>query len=724
MRFISQAGASSTFRKLIATILLLLLAMTGRSKADEPGKSQFECIGSFGESIRAFAAQGHIVYTAGGYVVRAVDISNPQRPKVIGWVQMQQPIQELTARGPAVYVGMSNGRGAWLVDATDPRHLRRVKEIGGGNRGTGVKLMGDFLYIDTAGKWGPPAYSLLNITDPLHPVVVDDGSLRGSDYDAFITDGKRLYTMHKTDDEGDTITLATEDSTNERASSIQTVDFGQSDPPERFDLDLKAGQVWLGEPKLANRVLIGKLDLTSDVWSISSSDQSTNYHYQFNGPWILSPYRDDNTGDSGYNLFHRSDLEKPVLTHKSNIAWMNGHCLYVDNDRNYIVYPLKDPLHLKGQPMQTQVSLYDVCQLAPGLALSKSWDDIIKIYDTSKPAHWTERGLYHQALDLTSLKVVDRVAYGVANRQLTIVDCHKPELPVEVSRCDLPSTVTTCAVEDDVVYAGGEEGKVYAIDVKQPAQPVLRGSGALPEDPRTMAASGSRLFVADGEAGVQVIDTSNPAAMKIIGQYKTPEPCVDLATSGTLVYALTPKTLCVLDASTSSTPALKGTLSYRTQEDEQDADEDGPIAIKRLGNALYLIRSETNGDKIGTSVKIVDVTTPSSPRLTDIQIKAGGYDDNPMPKSKTLAKPAPKPQFAGWVLGLPTSSHSTDGTEWAMEFYDLADPLQPVYVSGYYSRTECSRAVLYKDIIYKHNDEGGGVSILRRIKSNPAQGKH
>ena len=108
----------------ISLILIMTFAIKAQGRQDESEKTQFKCIGSFGEAIPFFSLVGHVVYAAGGYTLRAIDISNPEKPKLIGWAHMQQPIVSLDARGSAVYVGMGNGGGAWLVDASNPKSLR------------------------------------------------------------------------------------------------------------------------------------------------------------------------------------------------------------------------------------------------------------------------------------------------------------------------------------------------------------------------------------------------------------------------------------------------------------------------------------------------------------------------------------------------------------------------------------------------------------------------
>lgn len=733
----------SLFRWMSLAVLPIMATVPARSADDAPRKSEIECIGSFGECITAFAVQGHIAYTAGGYVVRAIDIRDPQRPKVLGWVHMPQPITGLEARGPAVYVAMENGGGAWLVDASNPARLRRVGHLAGQNRSCELCLMGDFLYMKSSGKWGMPHYVVLRISDPLKPLIVDEWSSRYNENNAFITDGKRLYTVHKTDETNYSITLVIRDCSTKFPRTLLTRTFNLSDAPGKFDFDLKTGQIWLGETDPDDPALrAGKLDLTSEVWCFDHEGGPSELHYQFRGPWILAPFRNRDMTGEGYHLYHRAQLDKPLLSFKKNperdrvpynnpflAASIHGNHLYVRNEEQCTVYPLRDPAHLTGYPLQTLWDCSDIRHATPELALARA-EGGLDFIDTSNPSQWREFGPCLPHHPTASFKIVDRLAYAVGLRRLSVVDCHAPELPVQLGGCDLPSTVSVCAVENDTVYAGGDEGMFHAVDVSKPSQPALRGSGTLPKEPKAMAASGNRLFVADGEAGLQVIDTSNPAAMKTIGNYKMPEPCIDLASSGTQVYALTHKTLCVLDVYTSGAPTLKGSLIYRPKADDEAYEEYAYCAIKRLGTVLYLIRSTSDTGNRGTTVKIVDVTNPAAPRLTDVVLQAGEVfdeEENKSESAKTTPKPDPDSKTAGWLLGLPASSHSTDGTVWAMEFYDLSDPLHPVYVDDFYSRSACRQAILYKDILYKLDEEyisgAGSITILRRVGNSKGRGK-
>lgn len=630
-------------------ILFCLFIPHGIAATDEKKGPALECIGSIGEDIQAFAVQGHTLFVGGGYTLRAIDISDPAKPREVGWLRMDGKVSEILARVPALYVTVSQ-ISAWLVlvDASNPHRMKIMDKLGGGNKRITVKLMGDYLYSSTDGKFDAPGYAIYSIRNPLRPIIHADGSPRESAHSDYASDGKRLYTMKKLKAENDRVLIAVDDCSTKPAKQIGKRVFRDEDCPAGFRLDKKTGKIWLGDEKTSGSLAVGNLNTGGPIWTLSRAgdDLLADEPKGFKGEAVGFP-----------------ELNGTVKSAGKNMA---------------------------------------VGEMNHGLG----------IFDTSNPRRWTLLGRYGQTFPMNAIKVADRMVYGVGESRLSIIDCRKPEHPKLVGGCDLPSSVSACAVENDTVYVSGDSGQLYAVDVKKSAAPVLLGSMKLSAPPQSMAASGNHLFLASGDAGLKVIDVTNPAAMKQAGEYLTPGPCLDLATSETLVYALTPKVLCVLDASGAGAPKLLGKLAHQFLGKDEDYDpEMENDSLKRLGNLLYIVHSHNESLHVCNDVNIVNVANPVAPELLK-----DGIHENEATESSSPVRRDLKPKFAGWLLGLPSMNHSTDGTEYSSMIYDLSDPAHPILLDQFYGVTSICPPALFKNIIYEA-DEEGGLLLLRLAPS-------
>ncbi|MEN6626136.1 MAG: hypothetical protein ABFD69_07915 [Candidatus Sumerlaeia bacterium] len=303
------------------------------------------------------------------------------------------------------------------------------------------------------------------------------------------------------------------------------------------------------------------------------------------------------------------------------------------------------------------------------------------------------------------VKVADRKAYVIGGDRLSIVDCADPGRPGLISQYPLSGETRACAIENDALFLINKDGDLFTIDIAEPTSPTLAGTMHLNSDTFALTASGDRLYAAS-KSGLNVYDIKNPAKPAAIGRFETEKPACDLATSGSLVYLMHADSLSIVDASDTTKPILCGKLDVKWRGDDEEPDEDARLALKRLGNILYLVSSNHDGVAYDSHVKIVDVTNPAEPALVGGTGATCSDDEKASPKITAAKRPATK--ATGWLLALPAGFHISNQNGHELHVFDLSDPKKPALIGIYESiHDPYTSAFLFKDRIYKPDGDGG-----------------
>lgn len=310
------------------------------------------------------------------------------------------------------------------------------------------------------------------------------------------------------------------------------------------------------------------------------------------------------------------------------------------------------------------------------------------------------------------VKVADRKAYVIGGDRLSIVDCADPAKMRLVSQNYLTGETRACAVENDALFLANKNGDLFTIDIAAPTSPTLAGTTHLNSDTFALTASGDRLYAAC-KAGLDIYDIKKPAKPSAIGRFETEKPAGDLATSGTLVYLMHADALSIVDASDTTKPILRGKLDITWRGDDEEPDEDARLALKRLGNILYLVSSHHDGVAYDSHVKIVDVTNPAAPALVGGTGATCSDDETASPKITAAKRSTTK--ATGWLLALPAGFHISNQNGHELHVFDLSDPKKPALIGIYKSiHDPYTSAFLFKDRIYKPDGDGGLLILGRK----------
>ncbi len=176
------------FRTPLAAILPMLLATaaTAQVPIGEPG---FDVVGRWAPGTpRALVLDGRVAYLGHGARLEAVNLSNPEVPERLAFVDLPAPVTDLAAHNGYVYATTDDGAFN-VVDARDPRQLRLVARLepSGDAAYRRVELAGDVAYC--AG----PALSVIDIGAPAKPRVA--ATLATTPCIDVATEGNRLYAI-------------------------------------------------------------------------------------------------------------------------------------------------------------------------------------------------------------------------------------------------------------------------------------------------------------------------------------------------------------------------------------------------------------------------------------------------------------------------------------------------------------------------------------------------
>ncbi len=253
---------------------------------------------------------------------------------------------------------------------------------------------------------------------------------------------------------------------------------------------------------------------------------------------------------------------------------------------------------------------------------------------------------------------------------LRVVDIEDPIAATEVA--SLPVPVTTLAPVLDIGLAGtvlymplgGEAGGLWAVDVSDPAMPRELSLLATADLAAGLTLSGDYAYVTTLPLGLLVIDTSEPGNPQQVAALRTPGERAEAFGSRLLLADV--DEVRIIDVSTPSAPRVEGVY----------ADLPGVVAGATPGSAAP---SETDrlfdvavsgpyayvasGD---SGMRVLDVSTPTSPRQV-AQFETAGT--------------ARRVLVVGDLVYLAESSAAEGGVHWSnLLVIDVSDPLHPELV--------------------------------------------
>ncbi len=239
------------------------------------------------------------------------------------------------------------------------------------------------------------------------------------------------------------------------------------------------------------------------------------------------------------------------------------------------------------------------------LAYVAQGDAGLAIYDVSNPANPMFVGAYPTVGHAKSVQVVGNLAY-MGTGGLEIIDVSNPSAPAKLGEVFFGAAYSVRVV-GNLAYVAAYFAGVVAVDISDPAHPVVRG--ALPNSAGAydVRVEGNWAFAATWLDGLRIYDLSLPDKPVAVGVF--PAPCSQVAVNqGTAYLAVGGAGVLMLDVRNPAKPVELG--RYPGPGDFMHVEVvDGLVYAGSLGN---------------DGVHVVDVSQPAAPTRVGILPTFGG----------------------------------------------------------------------------------------------------
>jgi hypothetical protein len=657
----------------------------------------FECIGSWGETIHNFVARGRYVYLGQGCTVRVLDISNAAKPVEVGWLRVAGKISTMDIKGTALYVATDNeGHGLKVIDISNPAKPRLSMTLPGNDRHLMARLMGDYLMVNEFSKYGE-GYEIYDVRDPLNPKKLTGGGRKGFEVNPFCTDGIQFFEASQSDWVGKSVDI------RDLTTSPTTVGKLPFTYHTRIAFSYDSKHLTAGND--ATTITIPLRQDVQNLWYYLAVDF-------FSGLWRLHE-EDVLENDPVFKLSSQASPGKELLEIKSedgdsrSVVFADP-ALYAIADGKVNIYDLyQSAVPVLRGTFPAVSTFHNPIQVMGSQVLVNSKMGLC-IFDISRRFEPRLIGVYRTFGGVQQVTVADGRAYAIDGEGgFCVFDISHSEHIKMLARHAWPGGQQQLeAVDGSLVYMR-QNGKALRIyDLVDPTASALRGSCKVEGH---LSLSGQRLYAAQGGVGLTIMDLANPAAIRKLGQIPISSLFLNLATSGSLVYLLYPQRLDVVDAADPDRPVLRGSLDA----DFTDAGDDMEYSLKKLGPALYVIGVIKGMDEGDASVKLVDASNPAEPKLCEHRFgRAAKRNKKDTPATSPLGLAT---KYPGWTLALSSSIHTSSRDSRGMTLYDVSNPLEPDLVGRYDRMKMGDRVAMGKEPICVA-DEWGGLVILRYIQ--------
>ena len=522
--------------------------------------------------------------------IHVVDISNPQAPAIVGYLDAPGSAEGLAISGTHLFVA-SWVNGLQVIDISNPTSPAWVTELHIPSAAADLAINGNYLYIAAADS----GLQVVDISNPSLPEIVGDIQLPVA-----------LKIAVK-----DTLAYVV-------GLDLQIIDVSEPTTPEiAGTLDLEAYSIHLTESLAlvgsgAGFKVINVSDPSLPV-VIGSSDPLPGYAAGLDvvGDLVFVAY-----GQTGFRVFNISDPSSPIWVNDTETFSQANDVVVIDG-RAY--------LSIGGG----------------GLIGGKSGLEILDVTQPIAPSFVGTAPL--PGGEMRVMTVSDNYVYGVGSGALFTFDVSNPTSPlIELFQA---GGLDIAVAENRAYIAGGTSG-FRVVDLSNPMSPALLGCLETPGVAVSVALDGDIAYVADGDSGLQVIDVSIPEFPVLIARLNFLENLQHITVSGSYAYLSQNEELVVVDVSDPQNPLEVGALPVTYANEMVVIGNVGYLASFLGLSVLDLTlpsspqvmshidlpgqprRVAVEGDLVyvlGGGTQIIEVSDPYSPRfLGSITTKGSG----------------------------------------------------------------------------------------------------
>jgi hypothetical protein len=555
--------------------------------------------GSAHSSIFSVAANDDRLYLAAGPGGMAVwetqDASPPRSVSSASYGFGATDARSVTVAGDRAYIADFDG-SLHIFDLSDPDHPVELGSLNPGLRygvPNGLEIEGHHLFLSNYSA----GLVVVDVADPKTPRIVFESAvsecrgLRVNDGIALVTCGRDGLSVYDVRDPAHPVLLSTQ------GMSGYAVDVTRRGSQVAVGLSNDGYElIDLTDPGAPRRIRT----------EASLEAERVEYH----GDRLLV------ANSSGFHSVDLDNLGRPVVA-----------SLPISFDRQY--------LSMASTPSAAYVSD------------GRSGVSMVDLRQPSQPSLTARVSIYTNYNDVVVSGPIACVAHS---RGLEILDVSRSTGPSALASVNVGLIGTALARMGDTIYLGTWEGTVFAIDISDPTNPVIKDSVLLNNPVYDLHATADRLYVASGNSGWQVLDTSRVDDLRIL----------QTSPAGTVAFSI------VHDANWSYTLSLSYALSSQAALQIFDSSQPGePKVVSTLpldryvgdlcvANGLAYVVLQSG------KLYVIDVRRPAEPEILG-----------------TLA-----------LEGMPQAIHVVDGValvgliQGGLAIVDARDPRSPLLVGS------------------------------------------
>ncbi len=473
---------------------------------------------------RGVAINGTAAYIADGRDgVQVIDISDPSAPQISGTIDLGPEVISVVVSGE---IGGFVDRGGFsnrlvLMDLSDPLapELRGIYEpSGGGILAASIEGSLVYLAVNAAG------FEAIDISDLNSPTLA--GSILTPDRVRDIgVSGSHAYAID------DLFGLQVIDISDPTALAIVASD----DPGEGYDqIEVSSERAYVS----TNSGLI--------IYDISNPESpllaGVETRVDSDGAQVAAPDGDLAVvgSGSGIRVFDVGDAQNTELL--STRALPRGIPLFIE-ERDGLLYAasslalftLETPDVTSPQPLQANgPSDAEDIAFFGDLALAPRGEAGVVVLDMSEPTTpvlLRTIGTIGQASGVVIDGMTAYIASGLAGLQ--VIDLNTETVISGINNLGIADDI---AFRDDVVFMTRRGAGLHSVDVSDPANPVALDREDTPFSAVKVELVGNFAFIAESESGLRVMNISDPGAITSDGLGETPGSAVDLDIIGSLAY--------------------------------------------------------------------------------------------------------------------------------------------------------------------------------------------
>ena len=576
-------------------------------------------VGHLGGRLSDVAGQGSIIYLVNGTELALLDVSDPTRPKRVGYVVFPNLVNDVEIAGESAYVQVE-GQGLHRVDVSDPA--------------------------------APVDLGPINLPQPIERFVVREQTVY-----AAIEDGE-LGVFDISDPARPTELSRLKSDGGKFAVTDSYLHLSQQGGVAMFDIADPANPVEVGSyalPGLLQGVVVREnmaymVDTAAlRLFDISDPARPTELSFHPISPHMELIYNSPAMGPGcqttalviegdyayldgcdGNQVVDISDPARPVTVSSfadkiGSFAAVQGSMRLALNGYGYVLG--RDGIHILDLSQPTAphtIGVYRMPTWVMGDMVMTQFfayvvvpDSGLQIIDISHPAHPTVIAHYPLPTVIPDIKLATQgdYLYVIDHETLRILDLSNPVAPLERSSLRIPyKTITgpsqefsSLTIVGNHLYAGSffGSGRLWVVDISDPDRPLTMDVAfSLPQGTADMATQEPYVYHIAAD-GLKVLDASDPTAPVEVGRYvnETSPFWSDLVVVGDYAYvgARHPHDLQVIDISNPAAPV--GVGRYNPPGDGRS------VAV--AGSLAYIL------DEYRRVLKMVDVADPANPTKLD-----------------------------------------------------------------------------------------------------------